>query len=190
MKAAEAAKTAAVEAPAPAKPEAEAEPAKTEPTPAEPAKTEPTTAEPAKAEPAKDEPTGKPAGHYGGEFTLTEITPLSDVLANVAANAGKNVKVAARISKVCRKKGCWFVLQNEKDPSQTVRIKMKDYGFFVPTNCDGQEAVVEGVFNKVDVPVAAAKHLAEDGGQDPDKVKTGTVELRMVATAIDIKALP
>lgn len=138
---------------------------------------------------AKGEPK-KAAGklsHFGGKFTLTDTVSLDDVIAGGAKYAGKNVRVKATISKVCKKKGCWMVLTGDKKDGQSVRVKFKDYGFFVPLDCSGKRTVVEGVLKRVEVAEAMRKHLAEDGGEDPKKVTGKAVELTMMATAVDIE---
>ncbi len=140
-----------------------------------------------KAEPAVE---AAPAGpqHFGGAFTLADgAKPIDDVLGKAAELDGQNVRVSATITKVCKKKGCWFVLASEKDPATTVRVTMKDYGFFVPLDCDGKKADVEGVLKRVEVPEAARKHLAEDGKEDPNAIKGAAFELSLVATAIDLR---
>ncbi|MEC8022386.1 MAG: DUF4920 domain-containing protein [Myxococcota bacterium] len=126
--------------------------------------------------------------HFGGDFTLTEpAIKVDSVMATPADFAGKNIKVTARIAKVCKKKGCWMTLQPEDAGDEYVRVTMKDYGFFVPVDCDGKTATVEGLLKSVERPEALRKHLAEDGGDDPSKIKGAAVELSMVATAIDIE---
>lgn len=139
---------------------------------------------------AKTDTPSAPAGkqHFGGKFTLTdEPVAVSAIIEKAADFSGKNIKVSARIAKVCRKKGCWMTLQPEAGGDQYVRVTMKDYGFFVPVDCDGKTATVEGTFKSVELPEAQRKHLAEDGGDDPNAIKGKAMELSLVATAIDIE---
>ena len=134
----------------------------------------------------QDSPGTPKTSHFGAAFTVTDSQPLTDVIASAAKFNGKLIKVSGRVSKVCKKKGCWFTLASNKGDGQFVRVKMKDYGFFVPTDCDGKNAVVEGTFKVVMVEEPERKHLADDAGDDPNKVKGKAMELSMVATAIDI----
>ena len=131
-------------------------------------------------------PAAATAAHFGEAFTLTDSVAVDDVMSRPDDFSGKTIRVAANITKVCKKKGCWFVVAGEKADGAYIRVTMKDYGFFVPLDADGRKAVVEGVFTKVDVPEVARKHLAEDGKEDPTKVQGSAVELTLVATAIDI----
>ena len=126
------------------------------------------------------------AGHFGGEFTLTDSQKLEDVLAKASDFTGKNIRIEAKVARVCKKKGCWFTIQPEANSGEFVRVTMKDYGFFVPKDCDGKKAVVEGVFTSVELSEGARKHLADDAGDDPKTVVGPARELTLVATAIDI----
>ena len=125
--------------------------------------------------------------HFGSDFTLTETQAIDSVISKADELSGQNVRVQATISKVCLRKGCWFVLQGTENSERYVRVTMRDYSFFVPTDCSGKEAVVEGVFRAVELPEAARQHLAEDGGEDPNSVQGSAVELTLIATAVDIK---
>ena len=135
-------------------------------------------------------PTAAPGAtaHFGDAFSMDEAaTPLDDIIAKADEFNGKTVKVAANVTKVCKKKGCWFVLEGNKGDGSFVRVTMKGYSFFVPLDADGKKAVVEGVFRKVDVPEAARKHLAEDGKEDPTKIQGSTMELTLVANGVDLE---
>jgi hypothetical protein len=125
---------------------------------------------------------------FGGALTDASETTFAELVSNVDKYDGKTVKVAAVVSSVCRKKGCWMVLGDPTAKSPvTVRVTMKDYGFFVPKDCDGKSALVEGVFKKKVLSEAMAKHYASDGGQDPSKVSGDKLELSLVANGVVIQ---
>lgn len=127
--------------------------------------------------------------HFGGDFSLKERTTFADLVSKSDTFDGKSVQVEANVKAVCKKKGCWMVLSDIDGKSETtVRIRMKDYGFFVPKDCDGSKAVVEGVFARKVLKEKMAKHYAEDGGKDPAKVQGDRVELTLTAHAVDIHA--
>jgi len=125
--------------------------------------------------------------HYGAEFTLTEGVALASALNKAEELDGKTVRVTGDVAAVCKKKGCWFVIKTDEAEARTVRISMKDYGFFVPKDCDGKKAEVEGVLQKKTITEAVRKHLAEDGGEDPSKVVGDAVEIQLVATGVAIE---
>ena len=124
--------------------------------------------------------------HFGGEFKTLGFVDFVDLLNKPKPYDGKVVKVVATVDSVCKKKGCWLVLADKKKPGWSVRVRMKDYGFFVPLDCDGKQAIVEGSFGLKVVKEATAKHYAEDAGKDSSKIKGDKLELSMMAVAIDI----
>jgi hypothetical protein len=120
--------------------------------------------------------------HFGATFAIAEETPLAKALATAAAGETA-VRVAGTIGKVCQKKGCWFYV---RDGDQEVRVTMKDYGFLVPIGSAGRKASIEGVLTVRELSEGQAKHLAEDGGEDPNKVTGPQREYQLVATAVGI----
>ncbi len=126
------------------------------------------------------------AGHHGAPFTLDASAPLASVLDKSEENDGKTVRVSGKVASVCKKKGCWFVVETDEATPRTVRITMKDYGFFVPKDCDGKVAEVEGVLERKVIPEAERKHFLEDEGKDPSAVTGDAVEVRLVATGVHI----
>ena len=129
--------------------------------------------------------TGK-VGHFGGSFNLAGFLDLKTLVAGAHKYAGRTVKLEANISSVCKKKGCWMIIADPAVPNQQIRVKMKDYGFFVPLDCDGKRAIVEGVFNVTVLGEKMAKHYAEDAGKDAGKVEGDRMEMSLLANAIDI----
>jgi hypothetical protein len=119
-----------------------------------------------------DLPEDMPAGttkHFGAEFQI-DAEPITLATAmKKHVNEDEPVKVAASIKKVCKKKGCWFTLSGE-DVDRKVRVRMKDYGFFVPRNTDGAGVVVEGTLKKRTMSEKEAKHYAKDQGKDPSSI--------------------
>lgn len=125
------------------------------------------------------------AKQFGAEFTIEdEPVALAAALENADATAGKTIKVSAKLDKVCKKKGCWFTLAGE-GIDQTVRVRMKDYGFFVPRNAEGAAAIAEGVLEKKVVPQAEAQHYADESGVEK-KVEGDQTEYHFIATAVHL----
>ena len=92
------------------------------------------------------------------------------------------VRVEARISQVCQKKGCFFVAT---DGAATARITFKDYGFFIPTDSGGKQATLYGVFSRQPVSEAEAEHYADDLGES-GKVNAEDFSYSIVATGVKI----
>jgi hypothetical protein len=110
---------------------------------------------------------------YGSQPTIIE-PPIALAAAIEKAKASEGpYKVEAVVNKVCQAKGCWFTL-NAKDVSIPIRVKMKNYAFFVPKNAMGSKAVLEGTFKKTQISQDTAQHYANDAaegtGKPPAKV--------------------
>ncbi len=130
------------------------------------------------------EPTKTASGtHYGTAFALGEAKPLGQVLSGATDGQELNVRVSGQIEKVCQKMGCWMVV---KDGDTTARVVMKDHAFTIPVDSSGKPAQVEGTLKVRVFNEAQAKHLAEDGGEDPNKVQGEKKEFLLTATAVEI----
>ena len=98
------------------------------------------------------------------EGALTTV----DFLAQFDQIAAKEVKLTATINEVCSKKGCWMVLA--LDAEQDMRVRFKDYGFFVPKDAAGKLATIQGVASMDTTDVATLQHYAEDAGESQEKI--------------------
>ncbi len=140
-----------------------------------------------RGEMAKDLDAGE-TKYYGSRFTVIEPpVTLAKAIEGADAHAGP-YKVEATIEKVCKKKGCWFTMKDDSI-EEPVRVKMKDYGFFVPRNADGTVAVVEGTLASREIPQDEAQHYADDeaaAGGEPRKVEGPVKAWEFTATAIQL----
>ena len=111
-------------------------------------------------------------------------TPLSlgDLVKNNKKYLGREVLVETRIAKVCQKKGCFFVAT---EGASSARVTFKDYGFFIPTDSGGKDAVLYGTFSRKSISKEQAEHYAADLGEKaaamPEKF-----EYSIVASAVRI----
>ena len=107
---------------------------------------------------------------------LTKVLTAPDTL---------TVKVKGKVTDVCSAKGCWMTVQ--VNDSTEAFVKMKDYGFFVPTALKGKTVVVEGVSFRKITSVADQKHYAEDAGKSEKEIAAITQpkkEIRIMASGI------
>ncbi|NGP87186.1 DUF4920 domain-containing protein [Fodinibius halophilus] len=121
---------------------------------------------------------------FGDEFPQgMEVTGLERLIAKSADYKGQQVTTGGTIKKVCQKKGCFFMLGAQNGD---VRIKFKDYSFFVPTNSTGKEAKLVGTFQVNELSEQKAKHYAKDAGEDTPKVEGPQKEYSVIATSVKI----
>jgi Domain of unknown function (DUF4920) len=124
------------------------------------------------------------AGKFGAPLGNSPKVALADLVKDPAAWSGKTLKTEGTVSSVCQEKGCWMVL---KAGDQSVRVRFKDYAFFVPKDSAGMTAVLEGVFSVKTVPEATAKHYAEETpGGKPGDIKGDQKELSFLASGVEL----
>jgi hypothetical protein len=97
------------------------------------------------------------------------------------------VVFSTKIDAVCQKKGCWMDVDLDNDA--VARVTFLDYGFFVPLNAAGSEAIVKGkAFWKADT-AAEKRHYAEDAGGSIEEIELDedAYAPHIVATGVLIK---
>jgi hypothetical protein len=113
--------------------------------------------------------------------TVKQVS-LQSVASDGNSYVGKSVRVNARVSKVCKKKGCFFIAQ---EGNSVVRIAFKDYSFFVPTDISGKRVTFVGEVIAREVTAEEADHLAEDLGTDGSEIEPGNV-FEIVASSVRV----
>ncbi len=109
-----------------------------------------------------------------GELFGAPLSPAANVLTTAqllsAAEQyqGQTVVVTGQIVDVCQTKGCWMTFM---DGEREMRVRFKDYAFFVPKDSGGKMAIIEGVFEVKEVPVDEARHYLEDAGKPEEAAK-------------------
>ena len=98
------------------------------------------------------------------------------------------VKFRSEIKDVCQTKGCWMNMDLSNDKNTFVRFK--DYGFFMPLNAAGSEAIVSGkAFISVE-SVDELKHYAKDAGKSQaaiDSITEPKVSYSFLSNGVLIK---
>lgn len=99
---------------------------------------------------------------YGEILSKDEALSVADFIAQVN-HEKHDFKVRGVVEDVCQMKGCWVTLRN--DQNLLIRVKFKDYGFFVPKDISGSEIIMEGVGSLVQLKEEDARHYADDAGK-------------------------
>jgi Domain of unknown function (DUF4920) len=156
------------------------------PVPMEEKKVDPND-EKAKAEQANvDDKTVYPMKRGTMSNTAKKVS-LAKILKTPAKYSGKNVLVEGIIVRSCKMEGCWLELAPNAT-GKSIRIKMKDHGFYVPLNAAGLNAKAEGIFTVKTLSKAEVEHLIEDGGKFDNRNADGTVtEVSFVAAGVELK---
>lgn len=112
--------------------------------------------------------------HFGGEFTLTEVTPVDLVIADPASFVDKTVRVEGTVVDVCEMRGCWLSLGAKS--GEVLRVKVRDGEMVFPISARGLQAQVEGTVGShtisVEDQIERGKYFAAEEGQtfDPASV--------------------
>ena len=138
----------------------------------------------------KQESPSAPEGYksFGEVITLDGAVDPSKLMAMMEGKDKLNVKFVSDVKAVCKKKGCWMDVNIGND--ETMKVRFKDYGFFVPKDCEGQTAVMEGELITDTISVDMQKHYAEDGGEAQEVIDAITepkVAYAFTATGVLLK---
>lgn len=87
---------------------------------------------------------------------------------NMALNDTVDMLFKAKVTDVCKSKGCWMKLDLEN--GEHVMVKFKDYGFFVPKDIENKEVIVNGKAFVNEVSVEEQRHYAEDAGKSDAEI--------------------
>ena len=108
-----------------------------------------------------------PVGTYGKGITLSEETLLSTIMEAPEKYEGEQILLSGTIVEVCPKRGCWVDLSGDKE-FEKIQVKVKDGEIVFPLSAKGNEAMVEGVIEKLeltkDQAIRYQAHQAEEKG--------------------------
>lgn len=77
------------------------------------------------------------------EISMTDVTPLQDVMANPSEYVDKTILVQGEVTGRCMGSGCWISLKVGDDPRGII-VTTTDESWIFPTDCVGKSAMVEG----------------------------------------------
>lgn len=110
---------------------------------------------------------------YGEKVNTENVINIDEVVAKLESGSQfENIKIKAKITEVCPKKGCWLKL--ELNNGKTATVKMKDYGFFLPLAAKGKTVVIEGAVKMKTTSVDELKHFAEDAKKSKEEIEAIT----------------
>ena len=109
-----------------------------------------------------------PEGFYGNVIDEAGAKMIDEFANEMAGKDSLKIKIKAIAADVCQNKGCWMKVENAD--GSMMRIKFKDYGFFVPMDITGKNVIFEGVAFRDTTSVEDLKHYAMDGGQSEEEI--------------------
>jgi hypothetical protein len=107
---------------------------------------------------------------------------MQNLVSDSSSYLAKPFQVEARIAKVCQKKGCFFIAQQDQ---HILRVSFHDYGFFIPTDSSGKKVILAGELVQKEISPEQAAHFKADLNSETDMVKPGLV-YEIVAVSVKI----
>jgi len=83
-----------------------------------------------------------------------------------------DTKMTIKVKEVCQAKGCWMTA--EMANGKELRVKFKDYAFFMPKDIAGQDVIINGKAFVKELPVDELRHYAEDAGKSKEEIEAIT----------------
>lgn len=122
---------------------------------------------------------------YGASFEREgKAVPVAELEGSLSKEKYSG-KVTGKVVEVCQEKGCWMRL--DRGDGETLMVKFKDYGFFMPKDIVGKEVLLDGEAMVKQVPVKQLQHYAKDAGKSAEEVariKEPKKELQFVAKGV------
>ncbi|WP_201982278.1 DUF4920 domain-containing protein [Hymenobacter rubidus] len=109
-----------------------------------------------------------PGQTYGAAITPAGALPMSALPTALGSRDSAQVKLVGKASAVCQAKGCWMTLPTAD--GKQMRVRFRDYAFFVPKDLSGHDVVVSGWAYRSTVPKAELQHYAKDAGKSDQEI--------------------
>jgi|APLak6261660806_1056025.scaffolds.fasta_scaffold25975_2 hypothetical protein len=106
--------------------------------------------------------------YFGDSITINDALASDQLISKLGSSDSVAIKLVGKIDEVCQKKGCWMNMNIGND--QLMKVRFKDYAFFVPKDAAGKTTYLEGYAFRDTIPVAELKHYAEDAGKSKEEI--------------------
>ncbi|UOQ95865.1 DUF4920 domain-containing protein [Hymenobacter sp. 5317J-9] len=124
-----------------------------------------------------------PGQTYGAAISPEGALPMTALNTALGASDSAQVKLVGKASAVCQAKGCWMTLPTAD--GKQMRVRFKDYAFFVPKDLSGHEVVVSGWAHRSTVPKSELQHYAKDAGKSDKEVAAITQDEQQLTFMAD-----
>ena len=143
------------------------------------------TCDPSKEKPGSKNAKASKAGVYGASITKDGAIDVKQLSEKMKSEKELFVKIKGDVVAACQVKGCWMTA--DLGNGQSMRIRFKDYGFFVPKDSGGKQFYAQGVASWSETSVAQLQHYAEDAGKSKaeiDRITQPEKELVFLAEGV------
>ncbi|MGV3560533.1 DUF4920 domain-containing protein [Larkinella arboricola] len=123
------------------------------------------------------------SSYHGKKISADNAIPSTELAAKMGDKKELATKVEGTVESVCQVKGCWMRVKTADN--QTMLVRFRDYGFFVPKDIAGKKVVFEGTAETKTTSVAELRHYAEDAGKSKEEITKITQPEKAIAFTAD-----
>ena len=106
---------------------------------------------------------------YGDKISINNIIDFKKVKKLSETQPVIDTKIEGTILSTCPKKGCWMQVKVQED---TILVRFKDYGFFVPkSGAENKRVIMQGQAKQDTISVDLLRHYAEDAGKSVKEIE-------------------
>jgi hypothetical protein len=115
---------------------------------------------------------------FGQAFSPQKAIPARDLPRVLGKQDSLAVPVIGQVQEVCQVKGCWMDVR--LTDNTVMKVRFKDYGFFVPKNLKGKTVVLNGLAYNHTLSVADQRHYAQDAGKPAAEIRAITTPRKSI----------
>ena len=124
-----------------------------------------------------------PGQTYGAAIMPAGALPMSALPVALGKSDSAQVKLVGKATAVCQARGCWMTLPTAD--GKEMRVRFRDYAFFVPKDLSGHEVVVSGWAYRSTVPKSELQHYAKDAGKTDQEIAAITQDEQQLTFMAD-----
>jgi hypothetical protein len=124
-----------------------------------------------------------PGQTYGAAVSPEGAVPMTALATALGTRDSAQVKLVGKASAVCQAKGCWMTLPTAD--GKQMRVRFRDYAFFVPKDLSGHDVVVSGWAHRTTTSVADQQHYLRDAGKPEQEIAAITQPKQEVSFMAD-----
>lgn len=125
---------------------------------------------------------------FGENFDRSNVISYEQFNTQLADKDSLVATITGTVESVCQVKGCWANIVSVTNPDmESMFVKFKDYGFFLPKDISGKEITLQGVGYREVTSVEELRHYAEDEGLSAEEIAAITEpqeELKFMASGV------
>ncbi len=126
--------------------------------------------------------------NIGATISNPKPITMTELMGQLSQQDTVKTQLKAKVEGVCQVKGCWMNLV-DNSVEESVFVKFKDYGFFIPLDLAGSNVIVDGIAYREVTSVDELRHYAEDEGKSAEEISKITEpeeELKFMADGVII----